>query len=182
MISGFDAETMAESDTAILLQALDREPTPEAIAELSPWRFAAPLSPDMAAAREGRTIDFEALSRFSSDAIGSFQGVTLIEGVGGVMVPLTESKTVVDWISALKVPAVLVVGSYLGTLSHSLTAHAVLTQRLVPVAAVVISESEESPVPVAETEATLTRFLPGCRILSIARNEPGDGLARELFS
>jgi dethiobiotin synthetase len=182
VISGFDAETMAESDTTLLLRALGQEPTADKIAKLSPWRFAAPLSPDMAAAREGRDIDFDALSRFCGDAIGSFQGVTLIEGVGGVMVPLTDSKTVVDWILALKVPAVLVVGSYLGTLSHTLTAHAVLTQRSIPVAAVVISESEENPVPLAETGATLTRFLSGCRILSIARNESGDGLARELFS
>jgi dethiobiotin synthetase len=182
VISGFDAETVAESDTAILLQALGRDPTLEAIAELSPWRFAAPLSPDMAAAREGRDIDFDALSRFCSDAIGSFQGMTLIEGVGGVMVPLTDSKTVVDWISALQVPAVLVVGSYLGTLSHTLTAHAVLTQRRIPVAAVVISESEENPVPLAETEATLARFLPKCRILSVSRNESGDTLACRLFN
>lgn len=181
VISGFDAKTMAESDTAILLQALGREPTADAIAELSPWQFAAPLSPDMAAAREGRDIDFETLCRFCGDAAGNLPGVTLVEGVGGVMVPLTDSKTVVDWISSLKMPALLVVGSYLGTLSHTLTAHAVLTQRQIPVTAVVISESEESPVPLAETEATLTRFLPGCRILSVARNESGDKLAGSLF-
>ncbi len=62
-----------------------------------------------------------------------------------------------DW-NLLQVPALLVVGSYLGTLSHSLTAAAALHTRGVPIAGIVVSESEEQPVPAAETAATLARF------------------------
>ena len=155
--SGFDAAQPEDSDTGELLRALELEPTAANLDAVSPWRFAAPLSPDMAAARERRTIPFAALVAHCRAADRSGH-VTLIEGIGGVMVPLDDEHTVLDWIAALEVPALLVVGSYLGTLSHSLTAAAALHTRGVPIAGIVVSESEEQPVPAAETAATLARF------------------------
>jgi dethiobiotin synthetase len=92
--------------------------------------------------------------------------------VGGVMVPLDAEHTVLDWIAALAAPALLVVGSYLGTLSHSLTALAALQQRGVAVAGIVVSESQHQPVPAAETMATLTRFAPGVPVRLLARSTP----------
>ena len=79
---------------------------------MSPWRFAAPLSPDMAASRERRSIPFDALVAHCR-AASERRGVTLIEGIGGVMTPLDAEHTVLDWIAALGAPALLVVGSYL---------------------------------------------------------------------
>jgi dethiobiotin synthetase len=182
VISGYDPATFAESDTAVLLAALDREPKSEVIDAISPWRFAAPLSLNMAARREGRGIDFDELCRYCRETIDGFDGVTLIEGAGGVMVPLTEERTVIDWIVALDVPALLVVGSYLGTLSHTLTAHTTLSAHGIPVAAIVISESAENPVPLEETQATLAGFLPGVAVSAVARGDTdSDDLVRLLF-
>ena len=45
-----------------------------------------------------------------------------IEGVGGIMVPLDRKHTVLDWAKALGLPLIVVAGSYLGTISHTLTA------------------------------------------------------------
>jgi len=149
----------AETDTAILLDALGLPATAENIEKMSPWRFRAPLSPDMAAAREGRSVDFEAVVARSRAAMEAEGDVLLIEGVGGVMVPLTADKTTLDWMAALGAPALLVVGSYLGTISHTLTAADALRARDVPVHAVIVSTSEESPVAVDETAAALSRFL-----------------------
>ncbi len=59
---------MQTSDPGVLLAALGRPVTLEEIERISPWRFAAPLSPDMAAAREGRAIEFDALLDFSRRA------------------------------------------------------------------------------------------------------------------
>ena len=95
--------------------------------------------------------------------------MTLIEGIGGVMVPLDTRHTVLDWISALGAPALLVVGSYLGTLSHSLTAAAALQQRAVPLLGVVVSESETQPVPAEETAAALARFLASTPVRVLPR-------------
>jgi dethiobiotin synthetase len=156
--SGFDAARPTDGDTGALLRAQRLEPTAANLDAVSPWRFAAPLSPDMAAARERRTVPFDALVAHCRAAARSGD-VTLIEGIGGVMVPLDGEHTVLDWIAALEAPALLVVGSYLGTLSHSLTAAAGLRARGVTIAGLVVSESEVEPVPAPETAATLARFV-----------------------
>src|SRR5689334_16712428 len=59
VVSGFDLATAALSDPGMLLAALDEPITEEALTRVSPWRFAAPLSPDMAAAREGAMLEFD---------------------------------------------------------------------------------------------------------------------------
>src|SRR3546814_6253389 len=59
VLSGFDPATRATSDAGVLLSALDLPVTEAALDRMSPWRFRAPLSPDMAAAREGRTVRSE---------------------------------------------------------------------------------------------------------------------------
>lgn len=166
--SGFDAASADDSDTALLLRAQGLAPAPANLDAVSPWRFAAPLSPDMAAAREGRALPFDALVAYCRNA-GAQTGVTLVEGIGGVMVPLDERRTVLDWIAALEAPALLVVGSYLGTLSHSLTAAAALRNRGVPLLGIVVSESLEQPAPADETAATLQRFTEGTPVVVLPR-------------
>jgi dethiobiotin synthetase len=85
----------------------------------------------------------------------------LVEGVGGAMVPLATPHTVRDWIAELGLPVLLVAGSYLGTISHTLTAAEALHAKGVNIATVVLSESETSPVPLEETAAAIGQFLPG---------------------
>ncbi len=176
VISGFDLG----SDTHVLLEALGREPTPEAINQMSPWRFAAPLSPDMAAKREGREIDFSALTHFCQDKIHTSKGTVLIEGVGGVMVPLTAKETVLDWVGALNIPTLLVIGSYLGSLSHALTATHALKSAGIEIMAMIVSESIESAVPPEETAKTLSNFLADIPVILLPRlqqeRKPWEGL------
>jgi dethiobiotin synthetase len=164
--SGFDPATEQASDPGVLLAALGRPITD--IETISPWRFAAPLSPDMAAAREGRTLDFEAIVEFSHRAATSADRV-LIEGVGGIMVPLDERHTVLDWMSTLRLPVLLVAGSYLGTISHTLTALRVLAQRNLTVVAVAVSESAVPGAPLDETVATIARFADLIEVVGVPR-------------
>jgi dethiobiotin synthetase len=166
--SGFDALCPEASDAGELLGALGVALTSAAIEATSPWRFAAPLSPDMAAALEHRAIPFDDVVEFCRAARDA--DVTLIEGIGGVMVPLDGRHTVLDWIAALEAPVVLVAGSYLGTLSHTLTASAVLRERACSLAAVVVSESSEQPVPSAETAAVLARYVHPAPVRIVARD------------
>lgn len=172
IVSGFDPQHIAASDTGRLLEALGRSCTPDAVDAVSPWRFTAPVSPDLAAAREGSEIDCSAVVAYCRNVIeqtAKAGGVTLIEGVGGVMVPLDNRHTVLDWIAALKVPALLVAGSYLGTLSHTLTAAGMLDVRGCTLAGIVVNESEHSPVPLEETASTLARFVPAVPIVVLPR-------------
>ena len=167
--SGYTDAAIAASDPGRLLAALDRPVTAAAAAAIAPWRFAAPLSPDMAARREGRLVDFTALLAFCRTAIADHAGDLVIEGIGGIMVPLDERHTVLDWMAGLAVPVVLVAGSLLGTLSHSLSALAVLRQQGLAVAALVVSESAESTVPFDETVATIARFAGTVPVLGLPR-------------
>jgi dethiobiotin synthetase len=177
ILSGYDETDAKTSDSGVLLSALGKDPTPEAVALITPWRFATPLSPDMAASRENRDIDFTALCDFCRsqiDAAGAENQITLIEGVGGVLVPLTGRETVADWIAALDMKPVLVVGSYLGALSHGLTAWEVMKARGISPVSVIIVQSRDAPVSLDETHTTLARFLPPLPIVALPRLAPAD--------
>lgn len=175
ILSGYDEAGAAASDAGVILTALGGEPTPEAVARITPWRFKAPLSPDMAAARQGQEIDFTALCDFCRDRAGAAAAADetiLIEGVGGVLAPLTPRETVADWIAALDIKPILVVGGYLGALSHGLTAWETMKARGIPPVSVIVSDSAESPVPLNETITTLARFLPSLPMVALPRLAP----------
>jgi dethiobiotin synthetase len=167
IVSGFDMATAALSDPGVLLGAMDEVVTPESLDRLSPWRFAAPLSPDMAAAREGQSLDFDAIVSNCKKRMAQSEGTLFIEGVGGVMVPLDETHTVLDWMKALDLPLIVVTGSYLGTISHTLTAMECLSG--LTVKALVINDSSDGAVPLDETKVALARFLPDVTLAVIPR-------------
>ena len=156
--TGFDPASVETSDTGVLLAALGRSVTAAEIDRISPWRFARPLSPDMAARLENRAIDFDALVQFSRDAIAATRDTLLIEGVGGIMVPLDDTHTVLDWMMALNIPLVLVTGTYVGSLSHTLTCLDVLARRGLAVKAIVVNDTPGSPVTFQNTADTLRNF------------------------
>jgi len=183
VVTGFDAANAAGSDPSVLLAALGRPVTPTEIERIAPWRFTAPLSPDMAARRENRAIDFDALVKFSRVAIANTKDMLLIEGIGGVMVPLDDSHTVLDWMAALDIPVVLVVGSYLGSLSHILTSLDALHRRHLVIKALVVNETPGSAVPTTDTVTTLERFAGPTPIVALHRSPAlGDQAFAEIAS
>jgi dethiobiotin synthetase len=153
----------------VLLKALGRQVSADEIETMAPWRFRAPLSPDIAAAREGRSVDFDKLIGFSRTAIKAATGMLFIEGVGGIMLPLEGNRTVLDWMSALNIPILLVVGGYLGAISHTLTALDVLRQRKLSIAAIVVSESERGTVELDDTVASINRFSDSIEVVGLPR-------------
>jgi dethiobiotin synthetase len=174
IVSGFDPDAWQESDPAVLLAALARPPDLQEIERVSPWRFKAPLSPDMAARYEGRTVVFEEVIEFCRQSMAKRRGVLLIEGIGGVMVPLDDRHTVLDWMSVLRIPVLLVAGSYVGTLSHTLTALEVLVRRNLEVGAVVVSESQASAASLDDTVAALAQFADLIEIVTLPRLTSGE--------
>ncbi len=169
IVSGYDSSVVETSDPAVLLKALGRQVSADEVATIAPWRFRAPLSPDTAAAREGRAIDFDELIAFSRSAIDASTGMLFIEGVGGIMVPLDARRTVLDWMATLDIPLILVVGGYLGAISHTLTALDVLAQRKLKIAAIVVSESERGTVELDDAVASITRFSGGVEVIGLPR-------------
>ncbi|HEX9237398.1 MAG TPA: dethiobiotin synthase [Xanthobacteraceae bacterium] len=173
VVSGFDPDQPAASDPGILLQALGFPVTLQNIERISPWRFRAAISPDLAARREGRRIDVDEVVAFCKSAIEDRREILLVEGVGGIMVPLDEQRTILDVMMALQLPLILVVGSYLGTISHTLTALDALFRRDMSVLAIIVSETPDSPVPLDETVAAIARFAEPVIGLPRQQLEPG---------
>ena len=169
IITGFDPHTVHMSDTGRLLAALGRTLTPKQIAEISPFRLREPLSPDHAARIEGTSIDFKALNAFCRDAIGRHTDALIIEGIGGIMVPLDERHTVLDWMIEIDLPVILVAGSYVGTLSHTLSALDVLDHNEIKVAAVVVNETTGSAATLADTADTIRRFAKNIEVFALPR-------------
>jgi dethiobiotin synthetase len=156
LVSGFSPDDLS-SDPALIIRSLGRKPTPRAIAAIAPWRFAAPLSPHRAALQEGRTVEIDDIVSFCRRHEAGNDGVLVVEGAGGVMAPITPAHTGLDLMARLGYPAILVTGSYLGAISHSLTAIAALRGRGVVLQAIIVSESVES-VGLAETVDSLCQF------------------------
>ena len=162
IISGWQCENLIENDTAQLLNALALPFTKEWIDTVSPWRFSAPLSPDMAASKENYEIDFEALIQFCKNAMVSAtqQNQTLyIEGVGGAFVPLNSRYLVSDWIKALDVNVILVTSNYLGALSHTLSHVYALAAQGIEVAEIVVNETKSDEVDLVSTCESLKNFI-----------------------
>lgn len=168
-VASLDDPAFAASDTAVLLEAQGLEVTPQTVDACTPWRFRAPLSPDMAAAAEGRALPAAEVAAWIRGCIAAAAPgtVTLVEGVGGVMSPMAEDALNLDLIKAVACPVILVGGSYLGALTHTLTALETLKAHGVALDRVVLNETRGSTVGFEATAATLARFAGGIRLTCV---------------
>jgi len=119
----------------------------------------APLAPLAAAQLEGRHLDLEAAAQW---CLRPFDGRVILEGVGGLMVPLAPSTHFLAWATELKVPCVLVALGGLGTLNHTLLSAEALMLRGWRIEAVLLNPGADGTAPeVAEANAKVLRgFLP----------------------
>ena len=113
---------------------------PEAVA---PFTFEAPLTPLLAAKQAGVTLTMKELIAAGEPLTDRYDAL-LIEGAGGVAVPLTEDALVVDLISVLRIPALIVARSGLGTINHTLLTVSFLQQRAIPIIGVIMNDGETS--------------------------------------
>lgn len=95
---------------------------PEDISHLTaPEIFTYPASPDLAARIDGRELDLNAISD-ATDALEEKYGNVLIEGAGGLMVPLKGEYLTIDYMCEHNLPAILVTNGRLGSINHTLLA------------------------------------------------------------
>jgi dethiobiotin synthetase len=169
VLSGFDGPE--GSDAARLLDALGR-PLSD-LDRMSPLRFKAPLAPPSAARAEGHALVLSDLTARCRERISETEGLLLIEGAGGIMSPLAEGSTNLDLAEALEAPILLVTGSYLGAVSHTLTALETIKARKLTTVAIVVSESEGAP-PLEEITGALQSFCPAIPVAIAPRAAPKD--------
>lgn len=131
---------------------------------ICPQSFALPAAPSVAAAAEGRALDRRALQA-AFDTLRARHEFLLVEGAGGLLVPLAEDYSMADLAGELGLPLLVVARASLGTINHTrLTLEAAQGRGLV-VTGVVISHG---PVPLSAADArnlAALRDLLGRRLL-----------------
>jgi dethiobiotin synthetase len=150
-------------DTARLAEAAGR---PGRWAEVTAWAFPDPVAPPVAARRQGVTLTLSDLA----EAVRRRHSVgraMLVEGVGGVLCPLTEQETVADLAAALRMPLIIVARRGLGTLNHTLLTVAVARGRGLPVAGVVVNETEPAVDLAAQTNVEELRLRLDVPLLAV---------------
>ncbi|HEY8248624.1 MAG TPA: dethiobiotin synthase [Hyphomicrobium sp.] len=132
-----------ETDTEIV-QRLANLPSERVLREV--YRLTTAASPHLAAERDGVEIDVEGLAK------PSVQGRTLIiEGAGGLLVPLNRSFLQIELFARWGAPVVLVASTRLGTINHSLLSIEALQRRRIPLLGVAFVGDEN-----ADSERTIT--------------------------
>src|ERR1019366_7198648 len=140
------------AEDAVLLGRVMATPPSEAVLAT----FALPRSPLAAAAAEGQELDVETLAR-SIEAIASGCDLLLVEGVGGLLVPLTPRRTVRDLFRRLDAGVLVAALAGLGTINHTaLTVEAALGAGLRVIGVVLVEAiGEDDPAFVAENAAQI---------------------------
>ena len=148
------------NDAATLLHAINIAPTKANIKQISPWIFTQALSPHRAAELSQQHINFTELVDWCKNWLAQHNNYyTLIEGAGGVAVPINYQYHITNLIQALQLPVIFIASDYLGAISHSLTGLHFLHQAKVEVAAIIVNQNKAS-IDHHATCATIAQFSP----------------------
>lgn len=125
----------------------------------APLIFTHPCSPQLAARLDNRTIDLEIIDK-ASNCLEQNYDVVLIEGAGGLMVPLTDDFLTVDYVASRKIPLIMVVNSSLGSINHALLSFEAIGNRKLEMPIVLYNRHFDSdPLIAKDTFEFINRYL-----------------------
>jgi dethiobiotin synthetase len=129
------AGNVESSDPMIITNLISNQ-----VSEIHPssYSFEMPASPHFAAEKEGREISIAQIK------IPVTKNTLIIEGAGGVMVPLNQQELVIDLIAQLNVPVILIIKNYLGAINHSLLSIEALKNRKINIAGIIYNGGNRS--------------------------------------
>ncbi|MEM7573350.1 MAG: dethiobiotin synthase [Bacteroidota bacterium] len=117
------------------------------------FRFKTPASPHYAAALEGQQI------QVSDFRLPVTDQPLIVEGAGGLLVPLNDQQTILDLIAYLHIPVFLVSRHYLGSINHTLMSIAMLRARSIPIAGLIYSGvDDKDTVDIIQRQTGLAPF------------------------
>ncbi|HLJ02300.1 MAG TPA: dethiobiotin synthase [Solirubrobacteraceae bacterium] len=132
-----------------------------AVNEVNFAAYGPPVSPHLAAELSGRRIDpTELTTAIRNEA--RRHALTIVEGVGGLLVPITDGYDVRDLAAELRLPLIVVARSGLGTINHTLLTMEAARAHGLEVAAVVLNRFPRAPVAIERSNReTIKRLLGG---------------------
>lgn len=139
----------------------------DSLSLVNPFRFRSPLAPSVAAERDNKKIDPDKiLNAFNS--LRERHDFMLVEGAGGIMVPLSGQYTYLDLAHAMGLPVLIVARPGLGTINHTLLTIAALKGRNIAIAGIVINYALDVKPGLAEkTSPAVIEKISGIRIAGI---------------
>jgi dethiobiotin synthetase len=149
------AEGLVPEDALKLVEAAA---TSENMSLVAPFRFSKPVAPMVAAQEEGRAIDPQEILRCYRK-ISSLHSFTVVEGAGGLLVPITPEYSTLDLASDMDIPLLVVAASKLGVINHSLLTLEVIRARGLKVAALVLNNLDSEIDDARSTNAAALREL-----------------------
>lgn len=124
-----------------------------------PYTFSFAASPHLAAEREGKTIDSSYLAK-QIQALENQCDHLLVEGAGGLNVPLNRQSNIIDFIADNNLPIVLVTSAKLGSINHTLLSLQACLQRDIEVRAIIYNHHGQDEVAiVADTREVLQAYI-----------------------
>lgn len=166
--SGISPGAAVNADVA----ALARAGNVDAPLELrNPYAFTPAVAPHLAAQAVGMTIEIGRI-RAAFDALSLHADRVVIEGAGGVLVPIGERGDMLDIAQALDTPVVLVVGMRLGCLNHALLSALAIRARGLQCAGWIANAVDPAYDALAANIAALEQRLPTPRLASCSWHEP----------
>lgn len=126
---------------------------------INPWRYAAPISPHLAAKKEGSTINIKEVAEFCMNFNAPGIEHLFIEGAGGLMVPLNDHETWIDFLQYTSVPVVLVVGMRLGCINHALLTKTALDAYHIPCVGWIANCLDPNMLALQENIDSISSFL-----------------------
>ncbi len=111
----------------------------ESLDKITPLRFKAPLAPMVAARAEGTEVSIDIALKAVED-LKSIYSTVLVEGIGGLMVPITDSYNVADMALDIGLPLIVVASPFLGTINHTLLTVAHAKSRGLKLAGVILCQ------------------------------------------
>ncbi len=145
------------SRDSVLLR--DASGSTDSLQEINPYAFEAPLAPEVAAELEHRVIDVDSVDKIYRGLL-RVHDVVVVEGAGGVMVPIKKDFFYVDLIRQWNAPTIIVSKLGLGTINHTLLTSNHLESQGISIAGVILNNVSNQPDIASETNpVVLKRYL-----------------------
>ena len=162
-----------QSDAGRLRSIIESE---EPLGAIRPYSFEQPIAPLAAAQAEGQAINPDTIKRIYR-LLSSRYHCMVVEGVGGIRVPITPTISVIDLIKSLRLPVVVVGRSGLGGINHALLTIEALQRCKIPIVALVLNQTQSARSAVARLQERTTLEIlhkqAGVPVLGPLPYEPG---------
>ena len=148
------------------------------------YRFELPSSPDLAARTENSSIDISRIVSAVSELENSFSpDVLILEGAGGLYVPVNGRVMMIDLLKVLDIPAVVVCDSGLGTINHSLLSFRALLSEKIDCAGFIFNKASASPGVIEKDNLETLKALSGIPFIGTIKKAPSmSEIKRNIYS